>query len=127
MLKRAQIVGEALSERFSRDPRLLADASGVYVRSVALHSAAVLFAPGDDEQEPPVIAISGDVHEPARSFLLAWALGLWVLGYQEHAIYWRVSEGPPLEGDHADRAASSFADAFLAREAARATGSDLSR
>ena len=122
MVKRAQILGEALSARFDRDPRLLADASGVYVRAAALRSSAVLYAPGG-EQQPAVIAVSEQATEPARSFLLAWALGLWALGYEQQSIYWRVSDGPAFEGDPIDGAATAFARAFLDLESARAAGS----
>lgn len=116
--KRTQILAEALAARFNRSPGRLADASGVYVRRAALAGSAVLYAPALDGDGPPVIAVSHEARGPERDFLIAWALGLWALGYDERAVYWRsFRDGSVSGGDPADEVAKAFATEFLGRRA----------
>jgi hypothetical protein len=115
-IRRTEILAEALAARFNRNPERLADASGVYVRSAALAASAALYAPGAEGDAPPVIAISRDARGPSRDFLIAWALGLWVLGYGDRAVYWRsLAGGSARVRDPADEVATAFATAFLGR------------
>ena len=122
-LQRPAILADALAARFQRDPDRLADASGVFVRTAPLASVAVLYAPGLERDAPPLIAVSAAARDAVRDFLVAWALGLWALGYEDRVVYWRSFDDPAGIADPADLVATAFATTFLgARGDAAGTG-----
>ena len=112
-LKRTAILADALAAQFNRDPDRLADASGVYVRAAPLESVAVLYAPGLERDAPSVIAVSEAARDAVRDFLVAWALGLWALGYDDRVVYWRSYDDSAAIADPADAVATAFATTFL--------------
>ena len=60
-----------------------------------------------------MIAVSEAARDAVRDFLVAWALGLWALGYDDRVVYWRSYDDSAAIADPADAVATAFATTFL--------------